>query len=207
MAARPVETLLWSVLVAVMIGVVVRFVISPRGNPPRENALPVLREVSDFRLTNQLGSPITLNDLRGQVSVFNVIFSRCPGQCQQLSQQMKAVQADIPPGVQLYSLTADPDYDTATVLQQYGRRFGANDTHWQFLTGSKNELYRLATSNLLFAVVDNSAAPDVSLENLFIHSTDFAFVDRRGRLRGVVHGEETNAVARILETARKLARE
>ena len=41
--------------------------------------LPVLGQISDFTLTNQLGQAVTLADLRGHVWVADIIFTRCAG--------------------------------------------------------------------------------------------------------------------------------
>jgi protein SCO1/2 len=196
------ETILWGVLVAVIAAISFRFATSTQ-RPP----LPVLSQLRDFRLTNQLAEPVTLDSVRGQVGVYNVIFSRCPGQCHQLSEQMKALQVAAPAGIRLFSLTADPNNDTPAVLSKYGIRYGAEPGRWQLLTGSKRDVYQLAVSNLLFSVVDNSGSTNVPLDQLFIHSTDFAIVDRAGRLRRVVHGEEPDALPRILETCTLLSRE
>jgi cytochrome oxidase Cu insertion factor (SCO1/SenC/PrrC family) len=92
-------------------------------------------------------------------------------------------------------------------LYFHGRRYGTDPTRWKFPPGTKHEVYRLAVSNLLFTVVYNSVQTNVSLEDLFIHSTDFAIVDRRGRLRTVVHGEVPDAIPKILETSGRLVRE
>jgi protein SCO1/2 len=209
------ERLSWLVLLVAMVAMGVVFVRSElRGRTPRggTGAAPPLRlerPVGDFRLTNQFGIPVDRQALEGFVWVADVIFSRCPGQCHQLSLQMREVQRRLPPGagVRLVSLTADPEFDTPEVLAKYGRRYGYDTNNWLFLTGPKADVYRLATQGLLFSVVEQPPGARASLEDLFIHSTAFALVDRRGRLRGVVQGELTNAVDLILQQAQRLTRE
>ena len=51
--------------------------------------LPFYGSVADFTLTNQLGQAVTLADLRGQVWVTDIIFTRCAGPCLKMSRQMK----------------------------------------------------------------------------------------------------------------------
>ena len=59
----------------------------------------------------------------------------------------------------------------------------------------------------LLAAMPAARAEPAKLEDLFIHSADFKIVDRLGRLRAVVYGEETNAVERILSLVTQLQRE
>lgn len=174
----------------------------PQRSLPRE--LPVLGHVSAFNLTNQQGQPFAFSQLTGTVWVADIIFTRCPGPCVRMSQQMKALQTALSLGspVRLVSLTADPAHDTPAVLQDYGVRFQADPARWIFLTGAKADVYRLAIKDLLLAVEEN--AETNSLENLFIHSTKFVLVDRQGALRGVFDGEDPDSKPRILAAIRAL---
>lgn len=174
---------------------------------PESAPLPVIRQLSEFRLTNQLGAAVNLDSVRGHPGVFNVVFSRCPGQCHRLSILMSRLQTNLPPGVRLWSLTADPAFDTPEVLDRYGRRYGASPERWQFLTGSKVEVYRVATKDLLFSVLENPDPAQASLEDLFIHSGALAVVDAAARLRGVVQSEAPDAVAQVERLLAGLERE
>lgn len=203
MAADRFQKLLWAILVAALVGVGVAYVVTES----RRVDLPVIGSLKPFTLTNQLGAPVTAESLRGQVVVADVIFSRCPTMCHRLSQQMAKLQAGIPSGVRLLSLTADPVYDTPSVLAKHGQRYGSDPAKWWFLTGTKADVYGVATNSLLFSVMENPEPEKAKLEDLFIHSADFKILDKQGRLRAVVYGEETNAVERIVGLVRQLRRE
>src|SRR5438445_1927832 len=140
--ARSVEWIVWGGLVLVMVAILGAFVISRSRQtvPP----LPVYATVPDFSLTNQIGGVIALSDLRGKVWVADIIFTRCPGPCPKMTEQMSELQAALPPEepVVLVSLTADPDFDTPEVLRRYGEERGASADRWHFLTGQKADLYR-----------------------------------------------------------------
>lgn len=208
MAADRFQQTLWTILVLALVGVGgAYFVLEPKPTLAPAAPLPLIGSVKPFSLTNQAGTTVTEADLRGQVVVADVIFSRCPTLCHRLSQQMAKLQAKIPAGVRLLSLTADPAFDTPSVLARHGQRYGAEAAKWWFLTGTKAEVYRVATNSLLFAVMENPEPEPAKLEDLFIHSADFKIVDRLGRLRAVVYGEETNAVERILSLVTQLQRE
>jgi len=43
----------------------------------------------------------------------------------------------------LLSIAIDPEQDTLQDLSRYQERFGANPDRWLFLTGEKEDIYRL----------------------------------------------------------------
>jgi protein SCO1/2 len=53
---------------------------------------PAAWSMADFTLTNQLGQPVSLRDLNGQVWIANIIFTRCAGPCPRLTGQMSELQ-------------------------------------------------------------------------------------------------------------------
>jgi protein SCO1/2 len=192
----------------VALGIMGVFVSSLRGKqtPP----LPVYGDVADFSLTNQLNQPVSLANLKGHIWVADIIFTRCPGPCLQMTRKMKAIHDRLPPQspVKLLSLTADPAFDTSTVLKQYAERFQADHGRWQFLTGSKQALYDLAMKGLKLAVEENANPNPKPAEDLFIHSTRFVLVDAQGRLRGLsFEGTEERVVADILKAVDQLLKE
>jgi len=187
---------LWAALIASLLAVSVAFFRS-------RTAPPVLGQLHEFTLTNQLGQPVGRNALKGRVTVVNVVFSRCPTQCRRLSAQMQRIQAKVPAGVRLVSLTADPGYDTPEVLKRYGMEYQASPDRWWLLTGQKSEVYRVAISDLKFAVVE-SGEPSPKLEDLFIHSADFGVLDSQGRLRFVIHSEDSDAEDQVIRSVKRL---
>jgi protein SCO1/2 len=198
------DRLLWAGLVAIMMVVVVVFVRAPRRQPMP--SFPVISSVSPFALTNQFGIRTEKSHLDDFVWVVDVIFTRCPGQCHQLSQMLRRIQDRLPVGspVRLVSLTADPEYDTPAVMARYGTRYGFGTNNWLFLTGPKAEVYGLATGGLKFSVVENDGAKATNIEDQFIHSASFAIVDRRGQLRTMIQAESPDAVETVLRAVKAL---
>jgi protein SCO1/2 len=109
--------------------------------------------------------------------------------------------------VRLITLTADPEHDTAEVLQAYGDRFGADPERWQFLTGSKAELYRVALDGLKLASEEIDPAQRENLNDLYIHSTRMVLVDGAGRVRGYFDGVDADTPERLRAAIRRLQRE
>jgi len=192
-----------------MMAVGVTFVLKRERGGVEGAALPVLGQVGAFSLTNQFGIQVRESDLEGYVWLADVVFSRCPGQCHQLSQMMSEIQRGLAPGlpIRFVSLTADPEFDSPAVLNRYAQRYGAEINRWLFLTGPKPEVYGLAMKGLKFSVVENEEAKDASIDELFIHSASFALVDRQGRLRAMVQAEDKDSTARILKLLEILAKE
>jgi len=162
--------------------------------------------VPDFALTNQRGHVVALGDFRGQVWVADIIFTRCPGPCATMTRTMSELQSALPQtqSVKLLSLTADPEFDTPEVLRTYGEKFGAAPERWQFLTGNKLDVYRLATKGLLLAVDKIKADERTKPDDLFVHSTRFVVVDKHGRVRGSFDGTEPSSQPKIVEAIQTL---
>ena len=212
---RRLLRILWVVWTLVFAGIFLAFLLANLklraflGNP-----LPVLGQVSDFTLTNQLGRAVSLADLRGHVWVADIIFTRCAGPCLKMSKQMKELQESLPAAskAQLISLTTDPAFDTPAVLKAYGERFVANPGRWMFLTGSKQEVGRLATNSLKLTGIEKKPEERESVVDLFIHSTIFVIVDKSAQLRGVFQttGEDIDPLKvkkEIQAAIRRLERE
>ena len=181
---------------------------------PRQSPLPVLGQIADFTLTNQLGQATTLQSLRGRVWLADIIFTRCPGPCARMTRQMASVQDALPKasGAQFVSLTTDPDFDSPEILSKYATRFGADSNRWHFLTGTKKEIGALAAQSLKLVAVEKTAELRENPDDLYIHATIFVLVDKQARLRGIFETggdgiEWTNVQASILSAIKQLERE
>ncbi len=211
--SRSLERIVWGGLFLIVLVISAAYVNSIRRGGPAVT-LPVIEQVADFNLTNQLGQPVTLASLRGQVWVADIIFTRCPGPCAQMTRQMSALQAALPAGkpVRLVSLTTDPEFDTPEVLRHYGERYGTRPDQWLFLTGAKPQIAALAVDSLKLVSKEKAPAERTSTMDLFIHSTIFVVVDRHGRLRASFEtvGEDVDAPAaqrKILAAVDQLVKE
>lgn len=196
---------------ALVIGIIVLMYVREnldRQRTPERPVLPVISTVSAFTLTNQLGRAVSLKDLRGNPWVANVIFTRCPGPCLALSKKVADLQSKLPKekNIRLVTLTIDPDFDSPEILARYGEKLGADPDAWWFLTGTKEELTRLAIRDLKFSARDKNKDEMETPDDLFIHSTYFMVVDQDGRLRGAVDSnaeytdESGNARSAVDET-------
>jgi protein SCO1 len=176
--------------------------------------LPILGTVADFQLTNQFGKLVTLADLRGHVWIADIFFTRCPGPCLKMSRQMKDLQNALPAdsNARLVSITTDTRFDLPEILNKYSQQFGADSNRWIFLTGTQQEMLKLASNSLKLASIEKKPEEQESPLDLFVHSTIFVVVDKQGRLRGIFETTGEQAEPRlvqkeILETVHRLERE
>jgi protein SCO1/2 len=151
-----------------------------------QSEFPVIGQLSKFELMDENGVKISNEDLKGKVWLADVIFTRCPGPCAKMTHHLAEIQKELKSleSVRLVTLTSDPEYDTAEVLNRYAKRFGADTNQWMFLTGAKAEIRRLEVSDFKFVVVEKNTAQRDVPEDLFIHSTWYVVVDRDGKVRG-----------------------
>lgn len=215
-APRNAERLIWAgLLLTVLLLLLAALLALAKMHQARgpASALPVISQVADFNLTNQAGNLVTLKDLKGSVWVADIIFTRCAGPCPRMTRQMSQLQDALPNDstAKLVTLTTDPKYDTPEVMRAYGRKFGADEGRWMFLTGDPREISRLAVDSLKLTAIEKKPQEQESPEDLFIHSTIFVVVDKQGRLRRVVETDESIAPAEVrqtlLATVKRLERE
>jgi protein SCO1/2 len=163
----------------------------------REQPLPVLGQIPAFELTNQQGGKFDGAALNGHVWVADFIFTNCEGPCPRMSSHMRALQGKVAADVKLVSFSVDPERDTPAALEEYGKKFGADDTHWSFLTGDPKTL------NML----DHDAFKLGSLGAAMDHSTRFVLVDKKGQVRGYYGIADGDPVARLAKDAERLEKE
>lgn len=156
--------------------------------------------IGDFTLHNQYGESITLEKVKGKVFVAEYFFTTCGTICPKMTEQMTRVQEQFRGNdeVKILSFTVNPDYDTAQVLLEYAQKYGVEKEQWHFLTGSKEELYRLARKS--FFVLKPAEAMNLGDAGTdFIHTNNFVLVDQQLRIRGYYDGTSISEVNELME--------
>lgn len=207
-APRPwVRLLAWSLLVGAMLTVLVVYLRQEPHTQPvpfemqREESLRVYGDLPDFQLTNRDGRSVSLSDLAGRPWVADFIFTSCQVSCPFLTAEMARLQAVLPAAseTRLVSFSVDPDNDTPEVLQDYAQRYQAGD-RWYFLTGARDELYRLIREGFQLGVEPGAG----SAREPIAHSTRFVLVDREGRIRGYYESTDRASMAKLVKDLRSL---
>jgi len=166
--------------------------------------LKVYGTVPDFVLIERRGHQINLSDLKGKIWVADFIYTNCQDTCPIQSAQMKLIQDEFAKekNLRLVSITVDPDRDTPKVLTEYAKRFGARPDRWLFLTGEREQLYRLAQEGFRLSAVPVSRVEDAS--SIIAHSSRFVLVDSEARIRGYYPGTDADALVRLRRDLKKL---
>jgi len=174
---------------------------------PATAALPIISPVGEFTLTNQFGKTVTAADFRGSPWLANIIFTKCAGPCPSMTKAMKTLQDGTDPRLRLVTLTTDPDNDSPEVLKRYGEKYGADFRRWSFLTGTKQQLGRLAVGGLKLTALEKPPGERESAVDLFIHSTMFVLIDKRGNLRAAFELDDPDLKSKVARAAQSLIKE
>jgi len=173
-------------------------------------ALPVLGEpghiAGPFAFTNQDGHTITEKDVQGKVQVVEYFFTTCPGICKVMNNNLSKVYEALKDDDDciILSHTVDPETDTVTVMKAYAQKLKAEAPSWQFLTGNKDDLYRMARQEYLLALEDTV---NTNKETDFIHTEYVTLLDKNRRIRGFYDATNEASMEKMIKDIRKLEQE
>jgi cytochrome oxidase Cu insertion factor (SCO1/SenC/PrrC family) len=156
--------------------------------------------VPSFSLIERSGQPVSDQSLRGTVWVADFIFTSCAGSCPVMTGIMRQLQDTLPAEIKLVSFSVDPERDTPQVLAEYADRNGADRDRWLFVTGTKDELYRVSIDGFKLGLMETGGT---EIEPI-THSSRFVLVDQEGRIRGYYGSMEPDVIERLGQDARDL---
>lgn len=165
-------------------------------------ALSVISGLPEFSLTDQSGRVFESDQLKGKVWIADFIFTRCGATCPEQTAEKAKIQELFKddPDLQLVTFTVDPEHDTPAVLKEYASKYGADPTRWAFLTGNRGDLWNLSANGFKFDVADDAKNSEMPI----LHSSNFALVDREGRLRGIYDGLSEEGRSSLMAGLREL---
>ena len=155
-------------------------------------------DIPDFGLTNQDGKRVRISQYKGSALALTFVYTRCPqpDQCTLMSTNFAVVdkqlqsQPDVYAKTHLLTISFDPDYDTPKVMRSYGASHTgkySDETfqHWEFLTGSVDEVKGIAQFFGMRYFHDTSSG-----EEQVIHSLRTAVIGMDGKLVKLYRGNE-----------------
>lgn len=154
-------------------------------------------KIAPFSLTNQNGKTITQEDYKDKIYVADFFFTTCQTICPIMTEHMVEIQKELQNDseVLLLSHSVIPEYDTPEILKAYAIKKGVNDTQWNLVTGSREEIYTLARKSY-FAVKDLPGTQD-DLD--MVHTENFMLVDKKQQIRGYYDGTNEDDIQRLLK--------
>ena len=165
--------------------------------PVNESFAQVGKEVSNFKLTNQDGKHISMNDYRGKALAITFIYRECPlpEYCIKMSRNFSdlanqlADDAEAKQKIRLLSISFDPARDTPEKLKEYGRGYLGKDspadfTIWQLAVGRDKEVRTIADFFGLRYEVDQNDKTQIN------HSLRTAVISPEGKVTKIFAGNE-----------------
>ena len=161
-------------------------------------------QVPAFRFVDQYGEDVTEKTVADKIYVSEFFFTTCKSICPVMNRHLDRVYAlhKNDPDVLILSHTVDPETDSVPVLLSYARQHGVNNHNWLFVTGKKKELYEMARKGYL---LDAGEAPSEGED--FVHTQNFALVDKERHIRGYYDGTDSADVERLIKEITRLKNE
>ena len=159
--------------------------------------------ISNFSLINQDGKIISQSDFSGKIYVADFFFTTCEGICPLMSNQMERVAEKYKgnTSVLLLSHTVKPEEDSVPVLKVYAENHHADSMQWNFVTGEKSVINRLARTSYLVAGKEGNETSD------FVHTQFFTLIDPQKRIRGFYDGTDSTEINKLIRDIDILLRE
>lgn len=163
--------------------------------------------VADFNFTTQDNEQLSLADLEGKWWIADFIFTNCTTVCVPMTNNMVRLQNMMAEegleNVQIVSFSVDPDYDTPEVLKEYAEDYGADLSHWNFLTGYDFETIREFSVKSFRSLVQEPQPGDDQVS----HGTRFFLVNPEGKIIKNYSGTESAELDNIIEDLKVVAKE
>lgn len=145
--------------------------------------LPRMRLAPGFSLIDQDGQPLTSESLRGNVVLYNFLYTGCGEDCDAMNATMQQVQQrvdEVTQGnlpVQFVTISFDPAHDTPEALTAYANSLGADPERWRFATGDPARLKQIIGGGFEAYYAPND-------QGGFQFDPTFVLVDGWGIIRG-----------------------
>ncbi len=130
----------------------------------------IWHKIRPFKLKNQFGKEVELEDFGGKIIVADFFFTSCPSICPTLTKNMKKLQSAFNKTdsiVRFVSFTVDPERDTVEKMKAYGDKYGINHDTWWMLTGPKQEIYDIALNEFKASVASSGEIEASSIPKNF----------------------------------------
>jgi len=136
-------------------------------------------KIPSYKFINQNGDTIDNSHYNNHIYIADFFFTKCPTICPVMTYNMKYIQKELSiyPNIKFLSHTVDPENDTPKVLRDYIKSMRISDDNWNFVTGNKDSIYKIASSYFAHASQDSSQPGG------FSHSGQLIVVDKEGRVR------------------------
>jgi protein SCO1/2 len=160
--------------------------------------------IPDFEFTSQFNEKVTQETLKNKIYVTEYFFTTCQSICPVMNTNLERVYKEFKdkPEFMIVSHTVDPEMDTVPVLMEYAKKHGVVSKKWLFLTGEKPKLYDIARKGYLLNAEEGTGDADD-----FIHTQNFALIDKEKHIRGFYDGTDSLEINRLIQDVKLLLKE
>ena len=160
--------------------------------------------ITNFKFIDQYNEEVNETTFKNVIYVTEYFFTTCKTICPIMNTNLIKVYQRFKnkPDFKLLSHTVDPETDSVNVLKEYAINHGVTDKRWLFVTGSKKELYAMARKSYLLNAEQGNGDEDD-----FIHTQNFALVDREKHIRGFYEGTDSLEIERLITDINLLYKE
>lgn len=159
----------------------------------------IYHEIPAFKFLNQDSTFITNSNFKNKVYIANFFFTHCPSICPTMNRNLFSIYEQYKGDNRLGFLSHSIDfkYDQPSVLKSYASKLGVTNDQWQFVTGSKADIYGIANAYLVYT------AEDASAPGGYDHQGYLVLIDHNKHIRGAYDGtneEQVKLLKKDLET-------
>lgn len=168
-------------------------VMAPEANSGCSQVSATGYTVPDFRVQSANGTPLTQQDLKGEIYVAAFIDTQCTSrECTEVGLSLYRVQERFrrEKEVKIVAFTANPEMDSLSVLKAYANRMQADPKQWYFASGSEEELSEIGRCG--YGIVKTASLSATSW---------VALVDGNSQIRGFYDASDREDVNRLLTEA------
>lgn len=153
------------------------------------------QQIPEFNFLNQDSVMISNEFFDNGVYIANFFFTHCPSICPTMQRNLLTVYQEYlgDQRVKFLSHSIDFKYDTPEVLKAYADKLGVTNDQWQFVTGSKADIYGIADSYMVYT------KEDANVPGGYDHSGYFLLVDHDGHIRGAYDGTSDDQIQLLLK--------
>jgi protein SCO1 len=157
----------------------------------------IFHKVTNYRMVNQLGDTVNLNDVQGKILVVDFFFtscaSICPGMTATMQKLQKSFDAKSAKDVHFLSVSIDPLHDTPQKMKAYADQYNIKHNNWWMLQGDTATLYNWCSKEFLLGAANPNGDPNA--QN--VHTDMFVLLDRQRVIRGYYHSKQKEAMAKL----------
>lgn len=154
----------------------------------------IYHTIPDFSFLNQDSMLLTQDFFEDKVYITNFFFTHCPSICPTMQRNMLKIYEKYKNDdrIAFLSHSIDFKYDQPHVLKAYAEKLGVDNDQWQFVNGSKANVYGIAEKYMVYTTEDANAPGG------YDHQSYLVLIDKERRIRGAYDGTEIEQVEDLI---------